>query len=143
MSGTTNEFDEPGGNYPDRYDEKPVEPSQAEDRRGDGDGNATVQHGEATQDVQGGAVAHDAKAPDADADTSSSAAPGTQNAPAMDMHSTTNEDRVEGIVAQTRQDVGDASEERIADVLRQRFSETGTDIGDDRIRALAAEIAQR
>ncbi|QEW04168.1 hypothetical protein [Microbacterium lushaniae] len=137
MSGTTNEFDEPGGNYPDRYDEKPIEPSQDDDRRGDGE--ATVQHGEATQDVQGGAVAPDAKAPEA----ASAGSPGTQDAPAMDMHSATNEDRVEGIVAQTRVDVGDAPEERIADVLRQRFSETGTDIGDDRIRALAAEIAQR
>lgn len=134
MSGTANEFDEPGGNYPDRNDETPLEPSQDEDRRGDGDD--TIQHGEAPSTVQGGAVAPDAHAPTA-------GSPGTQDEPIMDMHEATDEERVSGIVAQTRADVGDASEERIADVLRQRFTETGTDVGDDRIRALAAEIAQR
>lgn len=139
MSGTANEFDEPGGNYPDRNDEAPIVPAQDEDRRADED--ATIQHGEAPSTVQGGAVAPDAHAPDAQSPAGGS--PGTQDEPAMDMHDTTDEERVSGIVAQTRADVGDASEERIADVLRQRFTETGTDVGDDRIRALAAEIAQR
>jgi hypothetical protein len=99
--------------------------------------DATIQHGEGPSDVQGGAVAPDAHAPDNGGESN------TQDAPAMDMHGTTDEDRISGIVAQTRADLGDAPEERIADVLRQRFTETGTDIGDDRIRALAAEIAQR
>ncbi len=97
--------------------------------------DATAQHGAPPETVQGGAVAPDAHAP--------AAAPGTQNEPAMDMHSTTDEDRIAGIVAQTRSDVGDAGEDRIADVLRQRFADTGIDVGDDRVRALAAEIAAR
>ncbi|MDQ1175133.1 hypothetical protein QE430_003440 [Microbacterium testaceum] len=45
------------------------------------------------------------------------------------------------MVVQTRADVGDKSQERIADVLRQRFADVGLDLGDDRIRALAAEVA--
>jgi hypothetical protein len=97
--------------------------------------DATIQHGEATQDVQGGAVAHDAHAPGSSGST--------QDAPAMDMHDASDEDRIAGIVAQTRADVGDASDERIADVLRQRFSDIGLEVGDDRVRALAAEVAQR
>jgi hypothetical protein len=101
--------------------------------------DATIQHGDAPSTVQGGAVAPDAQAPG----SGGSGASNTQDAPAMDMHGTTDEDRISGIVAQTRADLGDAPEERIADVLRQRFTETGTDVGDDRIRALAAEIAQR
>ncbi len=59
----------------------------------------------------------------------------------MDTHPTDDEARIAGVVVQTRADVGDASEERIADVLRQRFSDVGLDLGDDRIRALAAEVA--
>ncbi|MEV7828153.1 hypothetical protein [Microbacterium enclense] len=67
--------------------------------------------------------------------------PDEQSAPAMDTHPTDDEARIQGVVVQTRADVGDKSEERIADVLRQRFSDIGLDLGDDRIRALAAEVA--
>ncbi|MGP3534441.1 hypothetical protein ACTU3I_06565 [Microbacterium sp. RD1] len=103
------------------------------------DEGATVEHGEGSgaDTVQGGAVGPDAGA---GAGTSST---GTQDAPAMDMHDTTDEDRIAGVVAQTRLDVGDASEERILDVLRQRFDDIGLEPGDDRVRALAAEIAHR
>ena len=66
---------------------------------------------------------------------------GEQSEPAMDTHPTDDEARIQGVVVQTRADVGDKSEERIADVLRQRFAEVGLDLGDDRIRALAAEVA--
>ncbi|MDQ1135799.1 hypothetical protein QE410_000598 [Microbacterium sp. SORGH_AS 1204] len=67
--------------------------------------------------------------------------PDEQSAPAMDTHPTDDEARIQGVIVQTRADVGDKSEERIADVLRQRFSDIGLDLGDDRIRALAAEVA--
>lgn len=67
--------------------------------------------------------------------------PDEQSAPAMDTHPTDDEARIQGVVVQTRADVGDKSEERIADVLRQRFADIGLDLGDDRIRALAAEVA--
>ncbi|MFL2001144.1 hypothetical protein [Microbacterium sp. A1-JK] len=68
--------------------------------------------------------------------------PGTQNEPVQDMHDTTDEDKIIGIVAQTRQDVGGKGERRIAEVLRQRFRETGVDVADDRIAALVAEVAR-
>lgn len=67
--------------------------------------------------------------------------PDEQSEPAMDTHPTDDEARIQGVVVQTRADVGGKSEERIADVLRQRFTEVGLDLGDDRIRALAAEIS--
>ncbi|WP_144785969.1 hypothetical protein [Microbacterium sp. BH-3-3-3] len=67
--------------------------------------------------------------------------PDEQSEPAMDTHPTDDEARIAGVVVQTRADVGDKSEERIADVLRQRFRDIGLDLGDDRIRALAAEVS--
>jgi hypothetical protein len=89
--------------------------------------------GAAAADSYGGAVADESP---------TAPAPGTQNAPAQDMHDTTDEDKIAGIVAQTRADVGEKDETRIADVLRQRFSDTGIHVADDRVAALAAEVAQ-
>lgn len=68
---------------------------------------------------------------------------GIQDAPAEDTHETTDEDRLQGIIVQTQADMGDASADRLAEVLRQRVQEVGLDVGDDRIRALAAEIKDR
>ncbi len=82
-------------------------------------------------DSVGGAVHTDRKMP----------RPGEQSEPAMDTHPTDDEARIKGVVVQTRADVGDKSEARIADVLRQRFADIGLELGDDRIRALAAEVA--
>lgn len=66
--------------------------------------------------------------------------PGEQSKPKMDTHPTDDEARIAGVVVQTRADVGGKSEERVADVLRQRFADIGLELGDDRIRALAAEV---
>lgn len=87
--------------------------------------------GASPADSVGGAVHEDRKV----------SRPGEQSEPAMDTHPTDDAARIAGVVAQTRADVGDAPQERIADVLRQRFSDVGLDLGDDRIRALAAEVA--
>ncbi|PVE73662.1 hypothetical protein [Microbacterium testaceum] len=87
--------------------------------------------GAGAADSVGGAVHHDRKA----------GGPGEQSEPRMDTHPTDDEARIQGVVVQTRADVGDKSPERIADVLRQRFNEIGLELGDDRIRALAAEVA--
>ncbi|MFG6475332.1 hypothetical protein ACFXP7_02990 [Microbacterium sp. P06] len=89
--------------------------------------------GAAPADSYGGAVSDETPA--------ATPAPGTQNAPVQDMHDTTDEDKIAGIVAQTRQDVGDKDQARIADVLRQRFDETGVHVANDRVAALAAEVA--
>lgn len=120
MSGTANEHEQPGGNYPDRGDTAATGPAEGHVRSDSG---------------YGGALAHDVPP--------GPASRGTQDAPREDTHETTDEDRLQGIVMQTRADVGDASENRIADVLRQRIAEVGLDVGDDRVTALAAEIADR
>ncbi len=88
--------------------------------------------GAAAADSVGGALHEESKLP---------ARPGEQNGPRMDTHPTDDEARIAGVVVQTRADVGDKSEERIADVLRQRFADIGLNLGDDRIAALAAEVA--
>jgi hypothetical protein len=87
--------------------------------------------GASAADSVGGALHEEGKA----------SAPGEQSSPAMDTHVTDDGARIVGVVAQTRADVGDAPQERIAEVLRQRFSDAGLELGDDRIRALAAEVA--
>lgn len=87
--------------------------------------------GASAADSVGGAVHDDGKV----------SRPGEQSGPAMDTHPTDDEARIAGVVVQTRADVGDAPEERIVDVLRQRFSDIGLDLGDDRLRALAAEVS--
>jgi hypothetical protein len=78
----------------------------------------------------GGALAHDATPAPAD----------TQDAPVLHQNDASDEDRIAGIVAQTRADVGDQGLERVADVLVQRFTDAGLDVDADRTVALAAEI---
>ncbi|MBB2975953.1 hypothetical protein FHX49_001520 [Microbacterium endophyticum] len=62
-----------------------------------------------------------------------------QDEPVMDMHTATDDERIDGIVDQTRADVGDKSLERIEGVLRQRFEQSGMEFTDE----LLAELAQR
>ena len=57
---------------------------------------------------------------------------GEQNLPAMSQNNASTDDKVEGIVAQTRVDVGGESLERIAEVLHQRLEQSG--IRSDRRR---------
>lgn len=78
----------------------------------------------------GGALAHDA----------TPSAPDQQGEPVLHQNTATDDERVAGIVAQTRADVGDQSLERVADVLTQRFTDAGLDVDADRTVALAAEI---
>ncbi len=87
--------------------------------------------GASPADSVGGALHDESKLP---------AREGEQNAPAMDLHPTDDEARIAGVVVQTRADVGGKSDERVADVLRQRFADIGLELGDDGIRALAAEV---
>lgn len=63
--------------------------------------------------------------------------PGTQDGPLLDMHDTTLTDQINGILAQTRADLGEESTDRYAEVLRQRFADTGIEVPDDRITSLA------
>lgn len=87
--------------------------------------------GASPADSVGGAVHDESKRP---------ARPDEQSEPMMDTHPTDDEARIAGVVVQTRADVGGKSDERVADVLRQRFTDIGLELGDDRIRALVAEV---
>ena len=88
------------------------------------------------EDVVGGALSHDA-----DEKTGPGAAADTQDEPAMDVHDASHDDKVAGIAAQTRLDVGTEGHERIADVLSQRFSDAGMSVTDEDRVALAKRIA--
>jgi hypothetical protein len=150
MSGTTeNEFENPGGNYPDsgkeaaqhddhaRRDEEPATPAAPEptheavgigvvpspDHHGQDGGRDTLTVSEA-QRTEGGLGTEQ-----------------EQRLPAMSQNDASDVDKVAGIVAQTRSDVGDQSLDRIADVLRQRLVQAGVELPDDEVRELARQVS--
>lgn len=120
MSGTSNDFDHPGGNRPDRGDAAGVEPEAPESRSDAG---------------VGGAVHEDAGDPQAQ--------PGeeTQDEPVLEQNTPTTQDKLDGIAAQTRVDLGDDSHDRYQDVLRQRLSDAGIQQTDDEVDSLARRAA--
>jgi hypothetical protein len=59
----------------------------------------------------------------------------------MSQNDASDVDKVAGIVAQTRSDVGDQSLDRIADVLRQRLVQAGVELPDDEVRELARQVS--
>ena len=63
-----------------------------------------------------------------------------QRLPAMAQNNASEIEKVTGIVAQTRQDVGAESEERITEVLRQRLEQSGIDLPDSDIQELARQV---
>jgi hypothetical protein len=77
-----------------------------------------------------------------DLDAPSSRPGETQDAPLMDQHEATVEDKINGIVAQTRIDLPGAEHQRVVDVLRQRFSDAGiSNVDDTRFDELAKQVA--
>lgn len=134
MSGTANEFETPGGNYPDRQDSLGAQPDQTQGRE---------------NDVVGGAVHPDAAAADAESDVPAGGTPatpaegppeantGTQDGPLLAQNQASTTDQIEGILAQTHADLGSESESRYAEVLRQRFDDASIELTDDKIRDLA------
>jgi hypothetical protein len=64
----------------------------------------------------------------------------TQSAPAMSQNNAPDGDKIEGIVAQTRQDVSHLGHERIVQVLTQRFAQTGIDLSESEIDDLARRV---
>jgi hypothetical protein len=116
MSGTTNEFENPGGNYPDS-----------------GQDAAGVQAAEQRSDAGvGGAVHHEKDEP-------APPAPGeaVQDEPVLPQNDASVEDKLAGIAAQTRVDLGDESHERYQQVIRQRLNDTGIELTDDQVSDLA------
>ncbi|MDN3495653.1 hypothetical protein QL996_06930 [Planococcus sp. APC 4015] len=65
----------------------------------------------------------------------------TQSAPAMSQNNASDEDKIAGIVAQTRQDVAHMGHDRIVQVLTQRFEQTGIEVSETEIDDLARTVS--
>ena len=117
MSGTTNEFADPGGNYPDTDDSKSATADPVAHRSDAGVGGAVVDESSPST-----------KAPDGGA---------TQDEPALEQNDRTTQDQLDGIAMQTRADLGNESQDRYEEVLRQRLRDTGISLSDEEVRSLA------
>ncbi|SFI16735.1 MULTISPECIES: hypothetical protein [Microbacterium] len=125
MSGTANEFDEPGGNYPDAGG--PDAKAQASDA---GVGGAIADE----HDDRDDAASTPAGTPDA-------SAAGTQDAPAMDTHTASGDDKLDGLLAQVRSDGQGQDAAMVEKLLRSRLPDTGLQLDEGRIAALVREIS--
>lgn len=92
-----------------------------------------AQSGAAKAEAVGGAV-HDSDSARTDRDENGQP---VQNAPVMDQHVASTEDKLLGIAAQTRVDLGDAPHERYEEVIRQRLSDAQIEIADHEVTSLA------
>lgn len=63
--------------------------------------------------------------------------PAEDGGPVLEQNGATDEEKIAGIIAQTRVDLGDESVERYADVIGQRFSDSGIEASDDELRGHA------
>lgn len=144
MSSTANPQESPGGNYPDRRDDDSA-PDEGALRSDAGVGGAVAATAEGSDpavddhpETSLGAQ-HSARSANA-ADPAPAPSTATQNAPAMDQHPTTDQERIDGILAQTRADLAGADEAEIARVLRQRFEQSGLDVDEARLAELTREV---
>lgn len=85
--------------------------------------------GAAPEDSVGGAL-HEDSAGHAGAES-------VQDEPVLEQNDASIEDKLDGIAAQTRVDLGDESQDRYEEVLRQRLTDSGIQITDDDVSALA------
>ncbi|GAA1961175.1 hypothetical protein [Microbacterium deminutum] len=155
MSGTSNEYENPGGNLPDRGDADGAPPASvaAESRRDDTPSPAAAEpsHEAVGLGVVDSSEGTDHHGQDEGRDTLSvgeaQRLPGglgteqEQRLPGMAQNDASAIDKVAGIVAQTRADVGTESLDRIADVLRQRLTQSGIDLPDADVEELARQVS--
>jgi len=66
---------------------------------------------------------------------------GTQDGPRQDVHLTTDMERLNGIVTQTRADLSGQSTDVIEKSLRRRLEDTGIALDEDELAALVRDIA--
>lgn len=121
MSGTANEFENPGGNYPDRQDTDGAQADPAEQRSDAG---------------VGGAVHHESGDGSAPADGEA-----VQDEPVLEQNNATTQEKLDGIAAQTRVDLGDESHDRYEEVLRQRLNDSDIQLTDEDVAKLANRSA--
>ena len=60
-----------------------------------------------------------------------------QTEPVLEQNSASLEEKLDGIAAQTRVDLGDESQDRYEEVLRQRLADADIQLTDDDVSALA------
>lgn len=65
-----------------------------------------------------------------------------QDTTAMDQHPTTTEERIRGIIEQSRDDMIGHDREQVTELLRDRFSDAGIEIPDDELESIARGIAR-
>ena len=68
--------------------------------------------------------------------------PQEQRNPMMDMHDTSVEEKVAGIVEQTRDDVTRMPQQDVTELLQQRLSDAGIGVSDDELGELAARVTE-
>jgi len=66
-----------------------------------------------------------------------------QRLPAMSQNNATDEEKLAGILAQTRADLPGAPVERISELLRERADQAGVPLGEDDARRYAEELSAR
>lgn len=64
-----------------------------------------------------------------------------QRLPAMSQNNASDLEKVTGIVAQTRQDIGTEPVERIAEVLQQRLDQAGIELPESDVHELARQVS--
>ena len=89
--------------------------------------------GAAAGDSVGGAVHRDSGAP--------TGADDAQSEPVLEQNNASIEEKLAGIAAQTRVDLGDESQERYEEVLRQRLTDADIPLGDRDVSDLARRAA--
>lgn len=68
---------------------------------------------------------------------------GTQHRPRLAQNAASEEEELEGIIAQSRADLSEGSPERIVELLRQRLDDAGIARDDDQIVELARRVSTR
>ncbi|HEX5860043.1 MAG TPA: hypothetical protein VFY91_18185 [Microbacterium sp.] len=116
------EYEKNGGDYPDKGGTWSGPVSDDKDRGADADAPAAggVNPGVATDHAAGGT--------------------GTQDGPLEDMHTTTVDEKIEGIIAQCRQDYAGSPDMDLPLLVRRRLEDSGIPASDDDIRRIVARV---
>lgn len=68
-------------------------------------------------------------------------APGVQDGPALSMHTTDDDERLDGLLAQMKADLTGQNAATIEHALRRRLDETGLTIDDAEVDRIVAELS--
>jgi hypothetical protein len=116
------EYEKNGGDYPDKGGTWSGPVSDDKDRAGDTDAPAAggVNPGVATDRAAGGT--------------------GTQDGPLEDMHTTNIDEKIEGIIAQSRSDYAGSPDMDLPLLVRRRLEDAGIQASDEDIQRVVARV---